>query len=165
MKNLFNYIYTVTVERWGYYDKPVFVSKDLANNALGFYNDIDCEIIVSKNLEPLDPVVELVLVHELRHAWQWYNYPKIGELHKVFLTAGKNLDFVSVSPLEVDARLSEVFLEDRHLLDEYAVDIYDKILNRDIHGMSEYLRSDFVKRSFEDINQYYTTIIHLENKS
>lgn len=70
MKNLFNYIYTATVKRWGHYDKPVFVSKDLANNAIGFYNDIDCEIIVSKNLEPFDPVAELVLVHELRHAWQ-----------------------------------------------------------------------------------------------
>lgn len=157
MKELFNLIYPQTVNRWGYYEKPKFDTKLFVDNRTGVY-DYRCHTVyLNYQLDPDDPLTVLKMVHELRHGWQWKNYPILGTNHESFLLSPLyNPDFDAISPLEVDARLSEIEREIPGFLDDSSLDIYHKIACQDIRGIETYIRSVAVRDSFFDnLDRYY----------
>lgn len=157
LEKLFDLIYQQTVNRWVYYEKPKFDTKLFVGNRTGVYDYRYHAVYLSNQLDLDDPLTVLKMVHELRHGWQWKNYPILGTIHESFLLSPLyNPDFDAISPLEVDARLSEVEKEISGFLDDSSVDIYHKITCQDIRGIETYIRSAAVRDSFFDnLDRYF----------
>lgn len=141
MKELFNLIYQQTVDHWGYYEKPKFDTKLFVDNRTGVYDYRYHTVYLNYQLDPDDRK----------------NYPILGTIHESFLLSPLyNPDFDAISPLEVDARLSEIEREIPGFLDDSSVDIYHKIACQDIRGIETYIRSAAVRDSFFDnLDRYY----------
>lgn len=141
LEKLFDLIYQQTVNRWGYYEKPKFDTKLFVGNRTGVY-DYRCHTVY----------LNYQLDSDNRK-----NYPILGTIHESFLLSPLYTpDFDAISPLEVDARLSEVEKEIPGFLDDSSIDIYHKITCQDIRGIETYIRSAAVRDSFFDnLDRYY----------
>lgn len=120
MKELFNLIYQQTVNHWSYYEKPKFDTKLFVDNRTGVYGYQRHTVYLNYQLDPDDRK----------------NYPILGTNYESFLLSPSyNPDFDAISPLEVDARLSEIERETPGFLDDSSVDIYHKITCQGIRGI------------------------------